>query len=169
MEGFEVLAVDTGDATINVRRGGSGPPLLLLHGFPQTLLMWRDIAPLLAAEFTVICADLRGYGESSCPLSSAGHEPYSKREMAQDMVTVVGSFGFERLSIAGHDRGGRVAYRAALDHPERIDKLAVLDVVPIDAAWDRADDRLASGSGPGRCSPRPNRCPSVLSAPPRKR
>src|SRR5438309_265521 len=114
---FESLVVPTADARINVSRGGSGPPVLLLHGFPETLVMWRDIAPLLAADFTVVCADLRGYGESSCPPSTPDHAPYSKRAMAQDVVTVMRHLGFDRFSVAGHDRGGRVAYRAALDHP----------------------------------------------------
>jgi len=137
------MSVRTDGAVVNVRRAGAGPPVVLLHGFPQTLLMWRDIAPLLAADFTVICVDLRGYGDSSCPPSTPDHEPYSKRAMAQDVVAVMEQLGFGRFAIAGHDRGGRVAYRAALDHPDRIDRLAVLDVVPIDAAWARADDRMA--------------------------
>jgi haloacetate dehalogenase len=110
--------------------------------------MWRDIAPLLAAEFTVVCADLRGYGESTCPPSTPDHTPYSKRALAQDMVSVMEQLGFDRFAIAGHDRGARVAYRAALDHPERVDKLAVLDAIAIDAAWQRADDRLALGFWP---------------------
>jgi haloacetate dehalogenase len=143
MSSFEARAIETAGATISVRSGGSGPGVLLLHGFPQTLHMWRDVAPLLAAEFTVVCADLRGYGNSSCPPSTPDHAPYSKRAMAQDMVSVMDQLGFDRFRIAGHDRGGRVAYRAALDHPERIDHLAVLDVVPIDSAWNRADDRMA--------------------------
>jgi haloacetate dehalogenase len=142
-DSFRARAIETEEATISVRCGGAGPGVLLLHGFPQTMYMWRDIAPRLAAEFTVVCADLRGYGESSCPPSTRDHAPYSKRAMAQDMVSVMDRLGLEHFAIAGHDRGARVAYRAALDHPERIDKLAVLDAVPIDAAWNRADDRLA--------------------------
>ena len=94
-------------------------------------------------QFTVVCADLRGYGDSGCPPSAADHAPYSKRAMAQDMVAVMDKLGFRRFAIAGHDRGGRVAYRAALDHPERVDKLAVLDVLPIDAVWDRANAEMA--------------------------
>lgn len=143
MHGFESALIETDGAKINVSCGGSGPPVLLLHGFPQTMLMWRDIAPALAADFTVVCADLRGYGGSSCPPSSPDHAPYSKRTMARDMVSVMRQLGFNNFSIAGHDRGGRVAYRAALDHPAVIDKLALLDVLPVDAVWDRADARFA--------------------------
>src|SRR5256885_7939976 len=123
MRELESMVIDTEGARINVCRGGSGPPVLLLHGFPQTMLMWRDIAPLLATDFTVVCADLRGYGGSSCPPSTADHAPYSKRTMAGDMVMVMKTLGFDRFAIAGHDRGGRVGYRAALDHPASVDKL----------------------------------------------
>jgi haloacetate dehalogenase len=146
--GCEPSVVDTGKTTIHVERGGSGPPVLLLHGFPQTLAMWRHVAPILAERFSVVCADLRGYGASGCPPSSPDHAPYSKRALARDMVAVMDELGFERFSIAGHDRGGRVAYRAALDHPERVERLAVLDIVPIDTAWEHADDRLALGFWP---------------------
>src|SRR5262245_10762909 len=105
--------------------------------------MWRDVAPLLARRLAVVCADLRGYGRSGCPASAPGHAPYAKRAMARDMVAVMEQLGFRRFSIAGHDRGGRVAYRLALDHPERVDRIAVLDVLPIAEVWDRADARLA--------------------------
>jgi haloacetate dehalogenase len=135
--------VDTGDALISTRRAGAGPPLLLLHGFPETLLMWRDIAPFLAAHFTVVCADLRGYGDSSCPRSAADHAPYSKRAMGRDMVVVMAQLGYDRFAVAGHDRGARVAYRMALDHPGTVRKVAVLDALPIDAVWNRADARFA--------------------------
>jgi haloacetate dehalogenase len=148
MPAFEMCVLETEDTTIHVERGGSGPAVLLLHGFPQTLAMWRDIAPRLAQRFSVVCADLRGYGASGCPPSAEDHGPYSKRTMARDMVCVMSALGFERFSIAGHDRGGRVAYRAALDHPQRVERLAVLDIVPVDTAWDRADDRLALGFWP---------------------
>ncbi len=147
-EATSTLTIDTGEASIAVTRSGSGPAVLLLHGFPETRLMWREIADLLAERFTVVCADLRGYGESSCPPSAPDHEPYSKRAMARDMVAVMGRLGFERFGVAGHDRGGRVAYRTALDHPGRVTRLAVLDIVAIDAAWERADDRLALGFWP---------------------
>ncbi|MEZ2132891.1 alpha/beta hydrolase [Sinorhizobium sp. CB9] len=127
---------------------GSGPPVLLLHGFPETHLMWRDVAALLASEFTVICSDLRGYGASACPPSTPDHLPYSKRAMAAEMVEVMAKLGFGEFMVAGHDRGGRVAYRMALDHPAMITKLAVLDIVPTATVWDRADDRFALGFWP---------------------
>lgn len=144
-EGFAVHHVDTGEATIRARIGGSGPPLLLLHGSPQTHLMWHRIAPALAQRFTVIAGDLRGYGESSKPPTSADHEPYSKRAMARDQVALMRHFGFGRFSVAGHDRGGRCAYRMALDHPERVEKLAVLDILPTLEHYRRTDTGFAMG------------------------
>jgi haloacetate dehalogenase len=138
-EGFELSFVDTGEATIRVRHGGSGPPLLLLHGHPQTHAMWNLGAPRLAEDFTVVAADLRGYGESSKPPTTPDHEPYSKRALARDQVEVMRQLGFERFGVVGHDRGGRCAYRLALDHPERLEKLAVLDIVPTGDMWHRVD------------------------------
>jgi haloacetate dehalogenase len=143
MEGFTTAEIQTGETSILVRSYGSGPPVHLLHGFRQTHLMWRSVAPLLARNFTVVCADLRGYGLSGCPGSTPDHAPYAKRAMAQDMVAVMQRLGFGRLSVAGHDRGGRVAYRMALDYPDRVDRLAVLDVLPTEAVWEHADARLA--------------------------
>ena len=147
-EEFEAAEIDSGEAMIFLRRAGYGPPLLLLHGFPQTHLMWREIAPLLVHRFTVICADLRGYGSSSCPPSTPDHAPYSKRAMAADMTRVMERLGFTEFAVAGHDRGGRVAYRLALDHPEHVTALAVLDVVPTGMAWARADADFALGFWP---------------------
>jgi haloacetate dehalogenase len=138
-EGFELSFVDAGEATIRVRHGGSGPPLLLLHGHPQTHAMWNLVAPRLAEDFSVVAADLRGYGESSKPPTRPDHEPYSKRAMARDQVEVMRQLGFERFGVAGHDRGGRCAYRMALDHPDRVEKLAVLDIVPTGDMWRRVD------------------------------
>jgi haloacetate dehalogenase len=138
-EGFELQFVDTGEATIRVRHGGSGPPLLLLHGHPQTHAMWSRVAPRLAEDFTVVAADLRGYGQSSKPETTPDHGPYSKRAMARDQVGVMRHLGFERFSVAGHDRGGRCAYRLALDHPERVERLAALDIVPTGDMWRRVD------------------------------
>jgi haloacetate dehalogenase len=116
----------------------------------------------LAQRFTVVCADLRGYGDSSTPPSSADHAPYSKRAMARDMISVMSQLGFEHFFIAGHDRGGRVAYRAALDHPDRVDALAVLDVLPVDAVWDRADARLTLGFWPWSLLAQPEPLPERL-------
>ena len=144
-EGFQLSFVDAGEATIRVRRGGSGPPLLLLHGHPQTHVMWHRIAPRLAREFTVVAMDLRGYGDSSKPQTTGDHEPYSKRAMARDAVAVMRSFGFERFDVAGHDRGGRVAYRLALDHPERVRRIATLDILPTGEHFRRADMRFGLG------------------------
>jgi haloacetate dehalogenase len=147
-----------------VRSHGSGAPILLLHGFPQTHLMWHRVAPRLARAFTVVCADLRGYGRSGCPVSRPNHAPYAKRAMAQDMVTVMERLGFPRFSVAGHDRGGRVAYRLALDHPERVDRLAVLDIVPTETAWDRADARFALAFWPWSLLAQPEPLPERLLA-----
>jgi haloacetate dehalogenase len=122
------------------------------------------IAPLLARSFTVVCADLRGYGRSGCPASAPDHAPYAKRAMAQDMVTVMERLGFPWLSVAGHDRGGRVAYRMALDHPSRVDRLAVLDVVPTGTAWDRADARFALAFWPWSLLAQPEPLPERLLA-----
>jgi haloacetate dehalogenase len=141
--GFDVEDVDTGEATIHVRRGGSGPPLLLLHGHPETGAMWHLVAPALAEDFTVVVPDLRGYGASSKPPTTEDHEPYSKRAFARDLFAVMSQLGFERFSVAGHDRGGRTAYRMALDAPARIERLAVLDIVPTVEMWDAMDARLA--------------------------
>jgi haloacetate dehalogenase len=141
--GFELSRVDTGEATLRVRHGGSGPPLLLLHGHPQTHLMWHAVAPGLVERFTVVAPDLRGYGESSKPETTADHEPYSKRAMARDQVELMRQLGFERFSVCGHDRGARCAYRLALDRPECVERLAVLDIVPTGDALRLADARFA--------------------------
>lgn len=166
-DGFTAAEVDTGECGVFLRWRGFGPPILLLHGFPQTHLMWRDIAPLLARRFTVVCADLRGYGRSGCPASAPDHAPYSKRTMARDMVAAMAHLGFPRFSIAGHDRGGRVAYRLALDHPARVERLAVLDVVPTGDAWRRADARFAAAFWPWSLLAQPEPLPErLLSAAP---
>jgi len=164
MDGFTAAHIETGETSIFLSRSGSGSPILLLHGFPQTHLMWRGVAPLLAREFTVVCADLRGYGHSGCPASSANHAPYAKRAMAHDMVTVMERLGFPRFCVAGHDRGGRVAYRMALDHPERIERLAVLDILPVETAWERADARFALGYWPWSLLAQPEPLPERILA-----
>jgi haloacetate dehalogenase len=164
MEDFTTAEIQTGETYIFVRSHGSGPPLLLLHGFPQTHLMWRSVAPLLARWFTVVCADLRGYGLSGCPASAPDHAPYAKRAMARDMVAVMERLGFGRFSVAGHDRGGRVAYRMALDHPDRIEKLAVLDVLQTEVVWERADARFALAFWPWSLLAQPEPLPERILA-----
>jgi len=159
---FETTSITTENTTIFVRRAGSGPPVLLLHGFPETHLMWRHVAPLLARRFTAICADLPGYGQSSCPPSTADHTPYSKRSMAKVMADVMTQLGFARFSVAGHDRGARIAYRLALDHPDRIERAVVLDVVTIADAWEHADKNLATGFWPWALLSQPEPLPEHL-------
>ena len=144
-EGFQLSMIDTGEAVIRVRHGGHGPGLLLLHGHPQTHVMWHKIAPRLAQHFTVVAADLRGYGESSKPATTPDHEPYSKRAMARDQVEVMRQLGFEQFSGAGHDRGGYCAYRMALDHPQCVSKLAVFSNIPIGEAFRRITREFALG------------------------
>jgi haloacetate dehalogenase len=159
---FKATEIRTAEGSIFVRVAGSGAPLLLLHGFPQTHLMWRSVAPLLADRFTVVCADLRGYGQSGCPASTPDHSPYSKRAMARELVEVMRQLGWPRFSVAGHDRGGRVAYRMALDHPDQIGRLAVLDVLPTGEVWDRADARLACAFWPWSLLAQPEPLPEAL-------
>jgi haloacetate dehalogenase len=128
--GFKASKVATSGAIIHVLSGGQGPPVLLLHGYPQTHIIWHKVAPRLAAEFSLVIPDLRGYGDSGKPPDGENHYNYSKRAMALDQVEVMRHFGFEKFAIVGHDRGGRVGHRMALDHPDRLTKLAVLDIVP---------------------------------------
>ena len=144
-EGFRTETVDVDGVEILARMAGSGPPLLLLHGSPQTLLMWHLVAPRLSEEFTVVATDLRGYGNSSKPESAPDHRPYSKRAMAEDQIGVMKHFGFDRFALCGHDRGGRVGYRMALDHPGVVTKLAVLDIIPTWEAFSRADMSFGLG------------------------
>jgi len=161
-ENSETLDVRVEDTTIFLRRLGTGPSVLLLHGFPQTHLMWRSVAPALAHRFTVVCPDLRGYGRSGCPPSRPDHAPYAKRAMANDLVAVMAKLGFARFALAGHDRGGRVAYRLALDHPERVQGVAVLDVLTTADAWEHADKRLATGFWPWSLLAQPAPLPERL-------
>ncbi len=141
-DGFSLSRVELPGVTIRLRHGGSGPPLLLLHGHPQTHVMWHRLAPLLAARYTLVMPDLRGYGQSSKPPSADDHAAYSKRAMALDGVRLMARYGFERFAVVGHDRGGRVAYRMALDHPDRVSRLAVLDILPTAETWRRLDRKL---------------------------
>ena len=142
--GFASKWIDTTAGRIFARTGGEGPPLLLLHGYPQTNVMWHRVAPALAQRFSLIIPDLPGYGWSDAPRSDAEHAPYTKRAMAAAMVEAMEALGHVRFRLAGHDRGGRVAYRLALDHPGRLDKLATLDIVPTWTMWHHMDARLAN-------------------------
>ncbi|MCG8692617.1 MAG: alpha/beta hydrolase, partial [Minwuiales bacterium] len=129
LDGFERRRVATDGADIHLATGGDGPPLLLLHGYPQNHLIWHAVAPRLAERFTLVMPDLRGYGESTGPTPDADNVFYSKRTMGADMVAVMRALGHDRFGLAGHDRGGRVAYRLTLDHPDRVTRLAALDIV----------------------------------------
>ena len=163
-EGFQHEVIDVGVTTIAARSGGAGAPVLLLHGFPETHVMWHRVAPALTEDFTVVCADLRGYGASGTPPSTPDHAPYAKSAMAGDMVALMQRLGFERFSVVGHDRGGRVAYRLALDHATRVERLAVLDVIPTGEALDRADARLALAYWPWSLLAQPEPLPEQLIA-----
>lgn len=140
---FESLQLDIGPVQIHARTAGSGPPLLLLHGYPESSLMWRDVAPSLAEKFTVVTTDLRGYGNSSTPPDDELHETYSKRAMAADQAKVMELLGHDQFMVAGHDRGGRVAHRLALDFPTRINRLAVLDIIPTLHMFENVDREMA--------------------------
>jgi haloacetate dehalogenase len=144
LEGFEYRRITTAGAKINVASRGKGAPLLLLHGYPETHLMWQKVAPMLAEEFTVVCADLRGYGDSSKPEGAADHSNYSKRAMAADMIEVMAALGYREFFVAGHDRGGRVGYRLALDHPAALKRLALLDIVSTKAVYEQVTTSLAT-------------------------
>lgn len=141
--GFRSEQIEVGEVTIHAVVGGHGPPLMLLHGYPQTHIMWHKIAEQLAVHFTVVAADLRGYGDSDKPPGRTDHSNYSKRVMAQDQVSVMQHFGFDQFLVAGHDRGGRVAHRMTLDHPERVSKLAVLDISPTRKMYEQTNREFA--------------------------
>lgn len=140
---FEVRDIATSGSVVHLRVGGSGPAVLLLHGHPETHLMWRHLVPELARRFTVVAADLRGYGQSGKPPTTVDHAPYSKRSMALDMAEVMTALGYERFAVVGHDRGGRVAHRLARDHRDRVSKLAVLDICPTLDMYERTDMSFA--------------------------
>ena len=144
-EPFRYQTVDTGDARINVASAGSGQPLLLLHGYPQTHLMWHAVAPTLARDFQIICPDLRGYGESSKPDSDPEHRAYSKRKMAEDMVALMASLGHQQFGVAGHDRGARVAHRLCLDFPQAVERACVMDIAPTLHMFENTDQAFATG------------------------
>jgi len=144
--GFEHRRIATSGAEINLVTGGKGPPLLLLHGYPQTHLLWRRIAPRLAEEFTLVIPDLRGYGDSSKPPPGPDQIAYSKRALAQDQAETMSALGFDRFMVAGHDRGARVAHRLVRDHAERIERVALLDIVPTLYRFETIDAKAARGS-----------------------
>jgi len=145
LPGFVAREVETSGARIHLAMAGNGPPLLLLHGHPQTHLTWHKIAgPLVAAGHTVIAPDLRGYGDSAKPPGGEGHVDYSKRAMARDQVEAMRALGFDRFAVIGHDRGGRVAHRMALDHPAAIDRLALFDIAPTATMYARTDKDFAT-------------------------
>jgi haloacetate dehalogenase len=144
LDGFDTERVETGEVAINVACGGHGPPLLLLHGYPQTHAIWHRVAPLLTERFTVVCADLRGYGDSGKPPAGSDHATYSKRTMAQDQIAVMRALGYERFAVAAHDRGARVALRMALDRPDTVSQLAILDIVPTKTIYETIDQARAT-------------------------
>lgn len=144
-EGFERRRIDAGEVEINTLVGGDGPPLLLLHGYPQSHVMWRKVAPALAERFTVVVTDLRGYGDSGKPAGDDRHEAYSKRKMAADQVNVMAALGFGKFQVAGHDRGGRVTHRMCLDHPDRVERACVMDIVPTHTIFANLNTKVAYG------------------------
>ncbi|NUW36812.1 alpha/beta hydrolase [Nonomuraea sp. SMC257] len=143
-ENFAADRIDVGEAELFVRHGGAGAPVLLLHGHPRTHATWHQVAARLAPHHTVVCPDLRGYGRSSKPPPTPHHQPYSKRAMARDMVALMRALGHDRFAVVGHDRGAYVAHRLAVDHPDTVSRLVVLDAVPIGEALARCDARFAA-------------------------
>jgi len=141
--GFERMTLEASGASIKLVRGGSGPAVLLLHGYPQTHCIWHRVAPQLAKKYTVVATDLRGYGDSSKPAGLPDHGNYAKRAMALDQVEVMQALGYGEFHLVGHDRGGRVAHRLALDHPQRVKKLAVLDISPTKTMFEHTDQAFA--------------------------
>ncbi len=142
-EGFELDRIELGEVTLRVRHGGSGSPVVLIHGHPRTHATWCQVAPRLAERHTVVCPDLRGYGQSTLPADAPNHAQSSKRAMAADIVAVMRELGHEDFAVVGHDRGAMVAHRVALDHPEAVERLVIMDSVPLVEALERADWRFA--------------------------
>ncbi|MGB3295763.1 MAG: alpha/beta hydrolase [Phormidesmis sp.] len=141
---FTCQKVQIANLTLHMCIGGSGPPLLLLHGYPQTHVMWHKVAPTLAQHFTVVCPDMRGYGDSDTPLSDPAHLTYAKRTVAQELVALMEHLGFDTFMAAGHDRGGRVLHRLLLDHPQRVSRAAVLDIVPTHYIFKTLNQQIAT-------------------------
>ncbi|SNT00213.1 haloacetate dehalogenase [Noviherbaspirillum humi] len=144
LDRFPSRRIDVNGVTLHFRQGGDGPPLLLLHGYPQTHVIWHTVADQLAERFTLVMPDLRGYGDSSKPKGEPDHANYSKRVMAQDMAALMAALGHTRFQVCGHDRGGRVAHRLALDHPQAVQRLMLLDISPTRTMYDATDKAFAS-------------------------
>lgn len=161
-EGFARKQVKTKDTAINLLIGGSGEPVLLLHGYPQTHVCWHKVAPILAEKFTVVCTDLRGCGDSEKPASDAEHLAYSKRVMAQDQVEAMQNLGFENFAVVGHDRGARVAHRLALDHSDKVTKLVLLDIIPTKTAFEKTNKEIATAAYNWFMSIQPDGLPEKL-------
>jgi haloacetate dehalogenase len=142
---FELTTIRVSDGELRLRHGGAGPPMLLLHGNPQTHAMWHAVAPDLARDYTVVCPDLRGYGGSFKPAPTADHAPYAKTAMARDMAELMGTLGHSRFDVVSHNRGARVAHRLAIDHPDRVQSLTVMDIIPTVEHFERADMAFALG------------------------
>jgi len=141
---FKNKKIKTSETEINLVIGGEGPPLLLIHGYPQSHVMWHKVAPTLAKKYTIIATDLRGYGDSGKPKTDEQHSPYSKRAMAKDQVEVMTALGFNKFKVIGHDRGARVAHRMALDFPDKVEKLVLLDILPTLWLYDHTDQAFAT-------------------------
>ena len=141
-EGFALEQVDVGEVTLRVRHGGSGPPVVLIHGHPRTHATWCQVAPRLADRHTVVCPDLRGYGQSTLPPDEPGHAQSSKRAMAGDLVALMDHLGHDRFAVVGHDRGSLVALRLALDHPGRVERLVIMDGLPVVEHMERMNERF---------------------------
>jgi haloacetate dehalogenase len=163
-DGFTLEQIAVPEGVMRVRHGGSGPPLLLIHGCPQTSIMWGPIADDLAKHFHVVAPDLRGYGGGPMPVTTPDHEPYSKRAMNRDQIALMRHFGHDRFMVAGHDRGGRCAYRLAMDHPEIVTRLAVLDIIPTAEVYRSTDMTLASAYWHWFFLPRPAPMPEIMMA-----
>ena len=161
-EGFATLDLAVGETSIHARIGGSGPPVLLLHGYPQTHIIWHKIAPRLAERFTVVATDLRGYGDSGKPESDPQHLAYAKRTMARDQIAVMQHLGHRQFAVVGHDRGARVAQRMALDHPDAVERMVLLDIVPTRHVFATVTQAVASGYYHWFFLIQPNRLPETL-------
>ncbi len=143
LNGFQPHTLQRDGVTLHTRIGGEGPPLLLLHGHPQSMAMWHRVAPVLAQRFTLVLMDLRGYGDSARPAAGAGHTTHSKREMARDAIAAMAHHGFDRFGVLAHDRGARVAHRLALDHPDAVHRLMLLDIAPTLAMYEQTGEAFA--------------------------